>query len=714
MIFKFTRLLYSFLIITIITAYTGQIDAQSVKRVLLEQHTGAWCGWCVDGSYIMDKLLEQYPDQVIGCKIHNGDSMVIAENAELEQGMSITFFPSGTIDRKQFGGAYCLNRGNWVTDCQQSMAESPKVDVNLVYSINETTRELNATLTATMLETLNEDLRFNCFITEDSVSGTGTGWDQHNYLSGDSTYIDNPYFNLPPIIVGYKHMKVVRKMLGGTWGEQGSFTNPAQAGQTFVQNFSYILDPNWKIKDIKLIGLVQVYSTSDKEILNVSMGYQGTPKLPKFTVTSDQPETKKVVAEGESFDKTFTLKNISDSTVTFLLTADKSTRTPDDWTVSLVLPSSVIGKINPKEVTGEITINPQQTADFTLKLTHGPTSGFGDATVTIGVKDDSDAIKGSQTISIMSADIQHFEVMDDGGNQKYSIQNAIIQSGRSNYVQISSSEFLDNIGIFGNIKSIIWNCGVDGNLTSEEMQALLDMLNSGKPFMLMGANIAKSTGGQNIKFFSGDSGLAVDYQRDCMIGEDGGEFVLNGTAKDPISDGMALTCKLIKYDTPVLIISNYLKAYPILQHLNPDNDTVVATRYSYKGKRAVYLAICPDIIQDEDARNYLIKKSLNWLEGTTGINDDISGKGIVNVSAVPNPINSRTNINYTLSGTRSKYIDMFLVDVDGRKAANLMSGKVSPGDYTIGYDAGRLVSGTYYIITLVDDSRILTPIVIAK
>lgn len=48
-----------------------------VKRVLLEQYTGAWCGWCVDGSVVVEELLELYPDQMIGVKIHQGDGMEV-------------------------------------------------------------------------------------------------------------------------------------------------------------------------------------------------------------------------------------------------------------------------------------------------------------------------------------------------------------------------------------------------------------------------------------------------------------------------------------------------------------------------------------------------------------------------------------------------------------------------------------------------------------
>lgn len=48
-----------FLAIAMIAFITVGTNAQ-VKNVLLEQHTGAWCGWCVDGTVKMDEILDLY------------------------------------------------------------------------------------------------------------------------------------------------------------------------------------------------------------------------------------------------------------------------------------------------------------------------------------------------------------------------------------------------------------------------------------------------------------------------------------------------------------------------------------------------------------------------------------------------------------------------------------------------------------------------------
>jgi hypothetical protein len=275
---------------------------------------------------------------------------------------------------------------------------------------------------------------------------------------------------------------------------------------------------------------------------------------------------------------------------------------------------------------------------------------------------------------------------------------------------MSSSEYIDNKNLFNNIKTVVWNCGLDGNLDEDEQQVLFQIVGGGKSLLLTGANIARSTTGQIIPLFGGGC-LSVDYVKDCFVGEGSVEFSLEGILNDPVSNNFDQSCKLNKYRTPYLEISNYLKAYPLLRHKNMD--TVVATRYLNQGNKAVYLAILPEIIINETERNSFIKKALDWLEGTTGV-DDNTATGLVRVSSSPNPVNNKTNICYTLAGEKSKLVDMFLVDVNGKKVAPIMKKVLSPGDYTYEFDASGLVSGSYYIITLIDDDRLITPLSVVK
>jgi hypothetical protein len=77
---------YSILLLAIgmIVFITAGANAQ-IQNVLLEQHTGAWCGWCPDGNVKMDEVIDLYGDQVIGVKFHNNDDMAIPEQISISE-----------------------------------------------------------------------------------------------------------------------------------------------------------------------------------------------------------------------------------------------------------------------------------------------------------------------------------------------------------------------------------------------------------------------------------------------------------------------------------------------------------------------------------------------------------------------------------------------------------------------------------------------------
>ena len=50
---------------------------QPTKRVVTEELTGTWCGYCVRGIYYMEAMNENYPDNFIGIAVHGGDPMQV-------------------------------------------------------------------------------------------------------------------------------------------------------------------------------------------------------------------------------------------------------------------------------------------------------------------------------------------------------------------------------------------------------------------------------------------------------------------------------------------------------------------------------------------------------------------------------------------------------------------------------------------------------------
>lgn len=65
------------------------------KRVIMEEGTGTWCGWCPRGSYAMSALKEELGDNFIGVAYHQRDPMEVGK-LPMDYGAG---FPGCSLDR---------------------------------------------------------------------------------------------------------------------------------------------------------------------------------------------------------------------------------------------------------------------------------------------------------------------------------------------------------------------------------------------------------------------------------------------------------------------------------------------------------------------------------------------------------------------------------------------------------------------------------------
>ena len=246
-----------------LSASVGALSALPTKRVLIEEASGAWCGWCPDGAYVLDTILTNN-ENAIGVTVHNGDDMTFSETDALISAY-ISGFPSGIVDRKLFDGESEIGIGRhlWSQYSRTSMEEIVAVEVGGTSEYNATTRELTLTAKAHFYAGMNNlDYRINAYIYEDEVTGTGSGYNQVNYLSGRTGYENNPYYSEPSSIVGYEHMKTARALLGGTWGEENVIPADVADGDTFEKTWTVTLDNGWDADKCKLVVFVQKYSSN--------------------------------------------------------------------------------------------------------------------------------------------------------------------------------------------------------------------------------------------------------------------------------------------------------------------------------------------------------------------------------------------------------------------------------------------------------------------
>ncbi|MEN9829227.1 MAG: hypothetical protein RJA11_1843, partial [Bacteroidota bacterium] len=178
----------SFLSVVMLPAVFAQ---GPVKRVFVEQFTGAWCGWCVDGSVVIDNLLAQYPDQLIAVKVHQGDGMEIPKVMADTLRSFVAGYPSGSIDRKLFTGQQTVgvSRSLWSNFVRQQMALPAEVGVEITnVKYDAATRKITADVTANFVTSVSGDVRINMIVVEDNVTGTGAAYDQKNFIANNPSF----------------------------------------------------------------------------------------------------------------------------------------------------------------------------------------------------------------------------------------------------------------------------------------------------------------------------------------------------------------------------------------------------------------------------------------------------------------------------------------------------------------------------------------------
>ncbi|MFM7773647.1 MAG: Omp28-related outer membrane protein, partial [Candidatus Kapaibacterium sp.] len=389
--------------ILLCTLFFQNLHAQNPARAMvIEDHTGAWCGWCVRGNQVAEDLHAQYGDRVIPLAFHNGDSMALPIQSVLAKKFSITGYPSGLVDRESFSigssTGRVLDPDNWAAAVKSLETAKSSIGVSVEWSIDSTTGVLTAKATAQMFADLNTQYAFNLVIVEDSVKGKGTGWDQTNYLSNRAGYESHPYYYMPSKIPDYYHMNVVRALEGGENGEVGGFPAFARKGESYSHTFTVDLD-SVKLQNRKhlWVAVMVVENGGLNRIVNaVSSGKAPTPKSTLWKVDVTSTENYRMANRNDSTVFMLTLKNNNDKDVTGIVNMDRNySYAPDDWTV----------RFEPKS----IAVPAAGTATVKMIVKLGATAGYGNYKITTEIKpfENIRSLPLSTTVGVLSDGVRY-------------------------------------------------------------------------------------------------------------------------------------------------------------------------------------------------------------------------------------------------------------------------------------------------------------------
>ena len=209
---------------------------EPINKVIVEDYTGTWCGYCPPVANAIYELKEVY-DNIISVGIHNNDELTIVQESDLRSELGISGFPSARLNRTIL----------WLDPYQFSEVNSLlSEENNVAISINSTLEnvELGVDLRiVSNVELVNHKLVI--YLVESNLI-----YDQANYFN----YVEGSYFyNLGNPIENYSHQDVLRKSITNI---SGNILELIQPLTDYKYNFNIELNPDFAVENLAIVAIV--------------------------------------------------------------------------------------------------------------------------------------------------------------------------------------------------------------------------------------------------------------------------------------------------------------------------------------------------------------------------------------------------------------------------------------------------------------------------
>ena len=234
------------------------------RRVVMEEATGTWCGWCVRGIESIERLMAEFPDNFIAIGLHSGDEMSdIAGYGQVTRQFSS--YPSCLINRMELTDP-AYPKVLPMVEAIKDQAEA-KVSATAIYAKPDSSA---VTVTTESIFGFSDDktadFRLAFVVVEDHVGP----YVQSNYYSGQPLDADSEFMREwvdIPAKVQLEFNDVARGLYGGANGVEGSLPTVIKEGEAYNYTYSFTLPQTIQDKkNIRIVALLVDNATS--EIVN--------------------------------------------------------------------------------------------------------------------------------------------------------------------------------------------------------------------------------------------------------------------------------------------------------------------------------------------------------------------------------------------------------------------------------------------------------------
>ena len=114
------------------------------------------------------------------------------------------------------------------------------------------------------------EFNLNALRTLNRRFGTAFDIDAFEHRAFYNTQAGHPFFGAGNPIIGFVHDRVVRAMLGGSWGSSGIIPGAVSAGEVYSTSYSHVVSGDQNVQNLTVVGVIQRYDadTNQRHILN--------------------------------------------------------------------------------------------------------------------------------------------------------------------------------------------------------------------------------------------------------------------------------------------------------------------------------------------------------------------------------------------------------------------------------------------------------------
>lgn len=223
--------------IAVSKGYMVSLSQSAKKKVLVEEFTGTWCGWCPRGIVGLDMLNAKYGDDVVTVAIHGDDPM------EISYGVTAPSYPYALVGRTTPADPYFGVSGE-PFGIGDLVAEQLQIPTEASLTLSEPEMDANGKIT------FSTDLVFNYSsdtapyalafaVLTNGLTGDTKKWAQANYYSKNAEWagyddLKEWYEGASYVKQVYDHVAIAGKGIAN--GLTGSVKAPIVEGETKTYN----------------------------------------------------------------------------------------------------------------------------------------------------------------------------------------------------------------------------------------------------------------------------------------------------------------------------------------------------------------------------------------------------------------------------------------------------------------------------------------------